>query len=81
MCVLTICFDDYVMPLREGAKVMEMMAKAASCKYDYVSGRVQLEGQQPRVELRVISADAIDGMREVASGARAGGVRKLEKLK
>ena len=60
MCIVTIGYQHYLIPVADGLKVMSIMQKALSCEWTYGDSGKEVEaGAQPTLSMQMVSADQI----------------------
>lgn len=58
MCVVSIGYRDYLMPVTAGMKLVELMSSAVECERQFDPRRFEI-GEQPLVQLEVVKASQI----------------------
>ena len=60
LCVVTIGYRHYLLPMPDGLKLIELMQKALSCEWTYGEGEKLFEaGGAPDLSMQVIKANQV----------------------
>lgn len=62
MCIVTIGYQHYLIPVADGLKVMDIMQKALSCEWNFRSdsGKKEFDvGDAPTLSMQTIRADQL----------------------
>lgn len=58
MCIVSIGFQDFLMPVTAGMKVVELMSKAVACESRGYPREIVI-GEQPQVGMETVKANQI----------------------
>ena len=60
MCIVSISFNDYLMPADEGMRLVKLMQSAIECRRDYEAHvRVWAVGESPDVSYQAVKPDQL----------------------